>query len=214
MKGRNMIQRRDKASKTDMTMVYIIIGLVVVIGGGGGIYMVNNRVPAIDPALHNADKTYLMAKTYKDVDPTQSMELKTNDPDFNTYQIWQRAKNDARKDLETALARVESTIASTPDLKGDAYFTMAQCVDYSMEIPLYGEVSQGRPPAMSKDEMKAKYDREFSYYDKAIEAYQQPGARTLLGTTRNPESQLSKIKDQVIPDKTKIREWYYNLATH
>ena len=137
--------------------------------------------------------------------PTTHHRSVNNDPDFSTYQSWQEAKSLARTDLDGAIAKVEETIRDTPDLTGDAYFTMAQCMEYSMEIPLF--VNRDNPQ-LSRVEAEKRFNKALDYYQKAIDAYGQPGAKTLLGITRDPGEQARKIRDTIIPDQMKIMAWW------
>lgn len=189
-------------------MIFIVLGIIVVGGAIGAIIFSKWKKdnPIMNPDLHKPGvENYLVAASDPNKDPTMSMKLESNDPDFNVYQTWQTAKRLARKDLPAAIAEVEGTIAVSPDLAGDAYFTMAQCVEFSMELPLWGSKDN---PQLSASEIRARYDQEFGYYEKAIDAYSRPNARSLLGITRDPEEQLRKIRDVIIDDKKKIRDWW------
>jgi hypothetical protein len=209
-----MVERRDKHLGQNQTMIFVTLGVVVVLGAIGVMLFSHWKklYPAVDPRLRNIEQQYLTAPADPTVNPEVSMMLQSNDPDFMAYQAWQNAKVEARKDLNKALSIVQETINRAPDLAGDAYFTMAQCVEFSMEIPLYWHYKKYRKPGISRAEMEARYDQEFGYYNKAIEAYGQPGARTLLGVTREPNEQIRKIRDTIMEEKKKIKAWWMDLA--
>ena len=148
---------------------------------------------------------YIIAVADPSINPEVASRPVSNDPDFLAYQSWQEAKRLARTDLKGAIAKVEETIHTAPDLSGDAYFVMAQCMEYSMEIPLF--INRDNPQ-ISGAEVEKRFNMEFDYYQKAIDAYGQPGARTLLGITRDPGEQIRKIRDVIIGDKKKILNWW------
>jgi hypothetical protein len=201
-----MIERRDKAAKTNPKNTLMILGIVVVLGGIGSIFYAKWTK---DNPIYNATNAatpdqYLVGKVDPTVNPELSTHMNSNDPDFNVYQAWQEAKALSRDDLNGALAKCEETIRMSPDLAGDAYFTMAQCMEYSMEVP----IRHLPEPLISRAEAEMRWNREFDYYQKAIDAYGQPGARSLLGITRDPNEQLRKIRDVIIDDKKKIMTWW------
>jgi len=201
-----MIERRDKAAKTNPQNTLIILGVVVVLGGIGAIFFSKwkKENPIFNPTNMATPEDYMPGKSDLTINPEMSKHMDSNDPDFIVYQAWQEAKALSRDDLNAALAKCEATIKTSPDLAGDAFFTMAQCMEYSMEVPI-----RHRPePLISRAEAEMRWNREFDYYQKAIDAYGQGSARTLLGVTRDPNEQLRKIRDVVIDDKKRIMNWW------
>jgi len=203
-----MIERRDKAAKTNPKNTLMVLGIVIVCGGIGAIgysKWTKEYIPYRGTSGEFSPDQYIVAKADPTINAEMSKHMDSNDPDFNVYQAWQEAKTLSRTDLNGALAKCEDTIHTSPDLAGDAFFTMAECMEYSMEVPLFVNREN---PQISRAEAEMRWNREFDFYQKAIDAYGQPGARSLLGITRDPNEQLRKIRDVIIADKKKIMTWW------
>lgn len=202
--------RREKSVGGDNTLTLMllagagVVGVVLVVVFAG----LKKSNPIIE-AGGDVPDYIVAAPPPEDISVETSNLIKTNDPVFKSFQIWRRAREVARDDLEKAIRMCEGTIQDIPEYAGDAYFYCVQCIEYHLEPKLYGNRHKAKHEMpLTKSQAKAYFDREFSYYNKALAEYQKPGAKTLLGITKTPEEQIRKLRENMKAKQEKIIPWW------
>ena len=199
--------RQPKKVGGDPTLTLILLGGVAVIG----VIMVVVWMKWKKPIMEGKEGgEYLVARPTGEVGPIDVSEpINTNVPHYRAYQVWQRAKRLARDDLEGALRMVEDTLSYAPEYAGDVYFTCVQCIDFYLEKRLYDKrhLPKDQMP-MTKSEAKRYFDRELVYYDKALQAYAAPGAKTTLGMSRKPDEMIRRVEEKLKDKREKIFPWW------
>lgn len=206
--------RKEKTVGSDLTLMLMLLGGAGIIGVVLVIVFV--KLKAENPIIKNPGrKEFLVAPPPSgDINIESPTYIPTNDPRWNAFQAWKQAKETARENLEKAIGMCEQTITYAPTYAGDAYFTCVQCIDYYLETRLYYPYQRKVPKSqfpITAQQAKGYFERQFTYYDKAIRAYQQPGAQTMLGITRQPDEMLRRIEELVGNKRDKIIPWWMDF---
>ncbi len=193
--------RRAPRSESSSYLVISVIGVAVVLAVVGGVFITATRKPFVPYSKRvGREPEKSIADDLDEVELADPTVVPANlPPEQRVYQLLNNARRlVCVKDLQKALSMCDEALKTSPAHAADVYFSIAVCHKNHAADNKLPYAEQVRHSKISVQN-----------YERALEAYGQPGARTTFPET--PVKRASRTRTIIKWEKSAQESWQRRL---